>query len=272
MADGDGYRVCIVGAGLAGTLTGLLLSKLGCIQVSVYEKREDYRYCCLEKDSGELDSKVFGTSTSATKRSINLALSERGMIALKEVGALETVMKHAVRMPCRVIHSINKPDVKQAYGQANEAIWSVGRKLINTTLLQMAEHDANLQLFFGYSFVCCSDDGICTFESPSGRVVTDSFDLVIGADGAYSSVRDSMLRKGRINFSRQYIAHGYKELSIPPVLKPVLGSDEQSHVEDYALSNPEGLHIWPRKEFMLIAIPNPDKSFTATLFAPYKGR
>jgi len=240
------------------------------VQVSIYEKRGDY--CCLEKDpvGVELHSKAFGTSTSATKRSINLALSERGMIALKEVGALDTVMQHAVRMPCRVIHSINRPDVKQAYGQANEAIWSVGRKLINRTLLQMAERDVNVQLFFDYSYVSCSDEGICTFESSSGRVVTDSFDLVIGADGAYSSVRDSMLRKGRINFSRQYIGHGYKELCIPPVLTPVLGG-EQSYVEDYALSNPEGLHIWPRKEFMLIAIPNPDKSFTATLFAPYKG-
>ena len=82
-----------------------------------------------------------------------------------------------------------------------------------------------------------------------------------------------MLKKGRVNFSREYIQHGYKELSIPPIKKNNYIKDNVliCNEYDYALTNPYGLHIWPRKEFMLIAIPNPDKSFTATLFAPYKG-
>src|SRR3546814_9434125 len=89
---------------------------------------------------------------------------------------------------------------------------------------------------------------------------SDLFALVVGADGAYSAVREELLKMDRINFSRQYVAHGYKELSIPP-----------TESGDYALSPINGLHIWPRSQFMLIALPNPDKSFTATLFAPYHG-
>ena len=90
------------------------------------------------------------------------------------------------------------------------------------------------------------------------------------SDGAYSAVRDNMLRQGRINFSRQYIAHGYKELQIPPRLPASFSSSSPSPPTS-ALKRVEGLHIWPRGEVMLIALPNPDKSFTATLFAPYAG-
>ncbi|KAJ1432019.1 hypothetical protein B484DRAFT_448050 [Ochromonadaceae sp. CCMP2298] len=274
-------HVCVVGAGLAGTLTALLLAKLG-IRVSLFEKRADL-------GPAEEVSSAFGASTSATKRSINLALSHRGMCALREIGALDEIMQHAVRMPCRVIHSVDAPDVKQAYGTANEAIWSVSRQLINSVLLRRASQHPGIKIHFGYSFVNSTAEGRCTFkvegsdkgegeekgeEAKGGAgagegVFEEVYDLIIGADGAYSGVRESMLKKGRVNFSRQYIGHGYMELTIPAKVVPAdAGAEERL---DFALACPEGLHIWPRGEFMLIAIPNPDKSFTATLFAPYKG-
>jgi kynurenine 3-monooxygenase len=248
-------HVCVVGAGLAGTLTALLLAKLG-MKVSIYEKRRDFR------DEGKASAAIFGTSESATKRSINLALSQRGILALKEVGALETVMKKAIRMPCRVIHTPNAPDMTQAYGKPDEAIWSVGRQFINETLLDMVSaHGSGVELFFDHHFLDNTADGICTFDVGGKHIkVATPFDLIIGADGAYSGVREVTLRKSRINFSREYCTHGYKEISIPATAD-----------NDYALPNYQGLHIWPRGQFMLIAIPNSDKSFTATLFAPYSG-
>jgi kynurenine 3-monooxygenase len=123
--------------------------------------------------------------------------------------------------------------------------------------------ETNVQIYYGYILISLEKSGQCVFKDNIGNVLKQSFSLVIGADGAYSSVRESMLKLGRINFSRQYISHGYKELSIPP--KFIDGKSE------YALNNFNGLHIWPRGKFMLIALPNPDKSFTATLFAPYSG-
>eukprot|EP00601_Ochromonadales_sp_CCMP2298_P011555 CAMPEP_0173259564 /NCGR_PEP_ID=MMETSP1142-20121109/25066_1 /TAXON_ID=483371 /ORGANISM="non described non described, Strain CCMP2298" /LENGTH=411 /DNA_ID=CAMNT_0014194159 /DNA_START=109 /DNA_END=1344 /DNA_ORIENTATION=- len=260
-------HVCVVGAGLAGTLTALLLAKLG-IRVSLFEKRADL-------GPAEEVSSAFGASTSATKRSINLALSHRGMCALREIGALDEIMQHAVRMPCRVIHSVDAPDVKQAYGTANEAIWSVSRQLINSVLLRRASQHPGIKIHFGYSFVNSTAEGRCTFkvegsdkgegeekgeEAKGGAgagegVFEEVYDLIIGADGAYSGVRESMLKKGRVNFSRQYIGHGYMELTIPAKVVPAdAGAEERL---DFALACPEGLHIWPRGEFMLIATATP---------------
>eukprot|EP01038_Epipyxis_sp_PR26KG_P009696 gene9696-13050_t len=270
------YNVCIVGAGLAGTSLAALLAKAG-FAVHVYEKRTDPRL--VVEASGDAISSEFGTSTSSTKRSINLALSYRGMVTLQEIGILDEVMKTAIRMPCRIIHNINNninnnnKEVKQAYGKEDQALWSVGRQSINAILLDLVESHRRCHVHFGHSFVNASKDGTCIFTTFTGGKLTKTFDIIIGADGAYSSVRECMLKQSRINFSRDYIQHGYKELTIPPVVKEVELSDGTIGKEDsYALVDPNGLHIWPRGEFMLIALPNPDKSFTATLFAPYHGQ
>jgi kynurenine 3-monooxygenase len=241
-------------------MTAVLLGKLG-YKVTVFEKRNDF------SDSGSISSE-FGASTSAVKRSINLALSYRGMAALAEVGLLDDAMKDAIRMPGRVIHSKDGGVVKQAYGKADEAIWSVGRQTLNLMLLRKAASAGpNVQFHFGRSLSSVDAvTGSCVFESTStGSLENYTFDLIIGSDGAFSAVREQMLRQGRVSFSRSYIAHGYKELTIPPVQSP--GSSQP----EYALKDFEGLHIWPRGQFMLIALPNPDKSFTATLFAPWRG-
>ena len=258
--ENEQLSVGVIGAGLAGTMVAVLLEKLG-LKVTVFEKRLDQR-----KDATNLAGE-FGASQSALKRSINLALSYRGQIALKELGVLEEAMNDAIRMPCRVIHTRDGGVIQQQYGTPDEAIWSVGREKLNHLLLDKAcKVGSSVTVKFGYSLISAdSKTGHCSFQNLNNKTVEDfDFDLVIGSDGAYSSLRECMLKQGRINFSRSYIAHGYKELSIPPVIA-------SSGESDFALPNHEGLHIWPRGEFMMIALPNPDKSFTATLFAPYKG-
>ena len=258
-------KVCVVGAGLAGNMVAALLAKLG-YAVTVFEKRSDERKELQESFAAS----AFGASTSAVKRSVNLALSYRGQSALKELGLLDAAMAHAIAMPCRIIHSVDGGVTKQAYGKPDEAIWSVGRQTLNHLLVQASEQSTRVTLKFGYTLLSAdSRTGHCVFQR-DGSIEEYDFDLIIGADGAYSAVRDSMLRQGRISFSRSYIEHGYKELTIPPVVVPA-GSDGTPATAAYAVPDFHGLHIWPRGRFMLIALPNPDKSFTATLFAPYKG-
>ena len=258
-------NVCVVGAGLAGNMVAALLVKLG-YAVTIFEKRPDD-----VSDTEPVASKEFGTSTSAVKRSVNLALSYRGQCALQEVGLLEDVMSQAIRMPRRVIHMVDGTVKMQYYGKPEDAIWSVSRQGLNQLLLERAKkmstygNEIGATVKFNRSLISTdATTGRCSFQNLSnGKVEDYTFDLVIGADGAYSTVRDCMLRQSRINYSREYVAHGYKELSIPPKFNNGRLS--------YAMPNHNGLHIWPRGQFMLVALPNPDYSFTATLFAPYKG-
>lgn len=255
----DPQTIAVIGAGLAGTMTAALLVNLG-FKVTIFEKRP------LEKeDDRSKTSSAFGNSTNALKRSINLALSTRGMQALEKLGFLEEVMKSAIRMPQRVIHSIDGTESTQPYGNPDQALYSVGRGELNHMLQDFLHKHGEVETFFGYTLVQVDRTGHCIFRTPLGNEYTAHYDLVIGADGAYSGVRECLLKQGRISYSRQYVRHGYKELTIPA--RASFNSPELR----YALKNYEGLHIWPRGDFMLIALPNPDKSFTATLFAPYNG-
>jgi kynurenine 3-monooxygenase len=275
--------VGVIGAGLAGNMVAALLAKLG-FSVMLFEKRTDER-----KEQENFSTSAFGTSTSAVKRSVNLALSYRGQIALKELGLLDEAMVSAIRMPCRIIHSVDGTVTKQAYGKPDEAIWSVGRQTLNQLLMKASENIHGVTVKFGYTLLSAdAKTGRCVFQTIDNVKEEYTFDLVIGADGAYSAVRECMLKQGRINFSRTYIDHGYKELTIPPIsittttttaavattaaaTTAAATSGVKTPTTDYAVSDYHGLHIWPRGRFMLIALPNPDKSFTATLFAPYTG-
>jgi kynurenine 3-monooxygenase len=221
----------------------------------------------------------FGTSTSSTKRSINLALSTRGMRALNEIGLLDSIMENSVRMPKRIIHNLDGSVVNQIYGGPNDALHSVSRQSLNLSLLNHISNTSNIEIHFDSTFVSVDKDGVVEILNKSKEKIRKVYDIIIGADGAYSIVREDLLKKSRINFSRQYIAHGYKELNIPPIASTHekkddgnnAANDDGSSCARYALPDIYGLHIWPRGSSMLIALPNNDGSFTATLFAPISG-
>lgn len=234
-------RIAIMGAGLVGSLLANYLVKRG-LSVSVYEKRPDPRKNDL-----------------AAGRSINLALSTRGLDALAGVGLAEAVKALVIPMKGRMMHDTEGELTFQPYGKEGQHINSISRSGLNELLISKAE-EAGARFHFGHS--CERVDTEATkvwLKDAEGREVVVTPDLLLGTDGAFSQVRKSMLRHDRFNYQQFYIDHGYKELTIPPTA-----------AGDFAL-DPHALHIWPRKRFMLIALPNLDKSFTVTLFFPFEG-
>lgn len=241
MADRE-KEVIILGAGLVGSLLSIYLAKEN-FKVKVYEKRADPRGENL--DAG---------------RSINLALSRRGLKALRDVGMEEVVASELIPMTGRIMHDKTGRTNYQPYGQKGQYINSVSRNGLNTVLTREA---LELGVEFCFDHICERVDSrtseIFVRDLKTGEAFTDSAGLVVGADGAFSAMRRSFQFIPRFEFSQTYLNHGYTELSIPP-------TDDGNFALD-----PNGLHIWPRGNFMFIALPNPDKSFTCTLFYPYEG-
>jgi kynurenine 3-monooxygenase len=228
-----------IGAGLGGTLASIFLGRAG-HEVKGFEMRPDPR-------RGPL---VGG-------RSINLALSARGLGALERAGLLQQVLALAVPMRGRMIHDLRGHTVFQPYGtEAGHANHSVSRAELNVLLLEAAERERNVRFSFGRR---CADVDLdapsATFEDTG----TVSGDVLLGADGAWSVVRRRMQRLDRFDYDQSFLSHGYKELTIPA------GSNGAHRIE------PQALHIWPRGGFMMIALPNRDGSFTCTLFWPHAG-
>lgn len=236
-------KATVVGAGLVGSLWAVYLSKRG-YKVDVFEARADLRKAEL-----------------SAGRSINLALSDRGWKALEKAGLKKQIEDVAIPMYRRVMHAVDGSLTYQPYGLNNEAIYSVSRGGLNCVLMDLAEKEGHVDIHFEHK--CASvdlDKGSATFtDKNSGQKVKSDEGLLFGTDGAFSAVRKAMQRTDRFNYSQQYIEHGYKELSILP------NPDGTHKLEKNAL------HIWPRGEFMLIALPNMDGSFTCTLFHPYGG-
>lgn len=234
-------HIAIVGAGLVGSLLSIYLAKRG-FKVSVFERRTDMRVKLL--DHG---------------RSINLALSNRGLRALGEVGLAEEIKKVAIPMHGRTMHSREGQLTFQPYGKEGQYINSVSRSNLNIVLMDKAE---SLGVQFHFEQRIASVDFSKTeihFQSPASSTRSQSFDIIIGTDGAFSAARGSMQITDRFDYSQDYIDHGYKELHIPPKGNGEFQLEKNS------------LHIWPRESFMLIALPNPDGSFTCTLFFPFEG-
>jgi len=233
----------IIGAGLAGSLLAILLSRQGW-RITLYERRGDPRISDYE--SG---------------RSINLALAERGRNALRQAGVEDAVMAKAVMMRGRMVHPRQGEPQLQRYGRDDsEVIWSIHRKDLNTTLLQLAE-DAGAQVHFHRRLHTVD------FDAGYARFIDDRddhphdirFDTLIGADGAGSALRAAMNRKHPLDERIEFLDHSYKELEIPP-------TDEGGfRIEANAL------HIWPRGNYMCIALPNDEGTFTVTLFLPNEG-
>lgn len=231
----------IIGAGLVGSLLSIYLAKRD-YKVSIYERRSDMR-----------------KETVEAGRSINLALSDRGIKALKEVGIADDVLRIAIPMHGRHIHNADGLHAFQPYGKEGQYINSVSRRELNCKLMDLAEQHG-VKFFFNQKLqhIDFKNESI-EFEH-NGNSQTTSYGLLFGADGAYSAARLShMLQHNLFDYHQYYIDCGYKELSIPAGEKG-----------DFLLEK-NALHIWPRKEYMLIALPNPDGSFTGTLFFPFKG-
>ena len=238
-------KVVIIGAGLAGSLLAIYLAKRG-IAADVYEARGDMR---LEE--------------VAAGRSINLALSDRGIAALREVGMDEYMLAEAVPMYGRMIHAVSGEQKLLPYsGRQGEYINSVSRAGLNIALMNEAEKYEGVRFVFNER---CVDFDRGSGEARFSSGTTVRGDTVIATDGAGSAVRNAMLHGGveRFDFSQVWLEHGYKELHIPASSTPV-ASDHGTDMEKNAL------HIWPRHKFMMIALPNFDGSFTCTLFLAHK--
>ena len=237
-------RIAIVGAGLSGALLACLLGEAG-HHIEVFEHRPDPR------------KKGF-----VGGRSINLALSARGIHGLARAGLAEVVLADAIPMPGRMIHSPSGRVTFQPYStNPRDAINSVSRGRLNIALIEGAARYDNVTYRFEHR--CVDVDlqrpSVTALKGAGGRAIEFDADLVIGCDGAFSVVRAVMQRLDRFNYSQSHLEHGYKELTMPP-----------TSTGDFAMP-PGGLHIWPRGGYMMIALPNTDRSFTCTCFWPFTG-
>jgi kynurenine 3-monooxygenase len=239
--SGKGRTAVVVGAGLVGSLWAVFLARRG-YSVKVYERRPDMRAQGYQGG-----------------RSINLAMSERGWKAVEMAGIKPEIDKVAIPMPGRMMHAVDGTLTFQPYGKEGEAIYSVSRGGLNLELLRIAGSFPNVEFFFEHR---CTDvdlnNPVITFEDmKTGEHKTIDAPLIFATDGAFSAVRYALQRTDRFNYTQRYLDHGYKELTIP--------ASEGSKM------NQNALHIWPRGNFMMIALPNADGTFTCTLFLPFEG-
>jgi len=265
-------RYVLIGSGLAGGLLAAYLGRRG-YDVDLYERRADPR-----------EGNIVGG------RSINLALSTRGIHALEQLGIADEVLRHAIPMRGRMIHDKSGDLHFAPYDRdPKNYINSIGRAALNTTVIEAAQRYPNVRVHFNHR---CTDVDLgsatahlLNTEADSNgssrvagvlatpklgeagppaiakhQVIKARADAVIGVDGAFSAVRQSMQKQlAEFEYDESYLPHGYKELTIPPA------PDGGWQMEK------EALHIWPRKSFMMIALPNPDGSFTCTLFWEFEG-
>lgn len=235
----------VLGAGLAGALMAIYLGRRG-HEVAVYDMRPDPRIDPL-----------------AGGRSINLAISTRGLHALGQVGLVEQVLEMAVPMRGRMMHDERGQLTFQPYGVSDShVINSVSRNGLNLALIEAAALHPNVQLVFGKKCVDLDLEtaAVTLVDVTSGESTAVEGGVVVAADGAFSVARRQMYRLDRFDYQQAYLEHGYKELTIPAI-------DDNK----FALG-PNALHIWPRGGYMMIALPNRDGSFTCTLFWPFEGR
>jgi kynurenine 3-monooxygenase len=236
--------ITLIGAGLTGPLLGLELVKRG-FNVEIYERRADMRRVHL-----------------SAGRSINLALSVRGIHALIQAGLWKDMQKIVIPMKGRMMHSATSEITFQPYGRnESEVINSISRADLNIALMNAAE-EGGVKIHFQKrcSGIDLKSGVLELHDQKTGERQSVAADVVIGCDGSASAIRGEMLKRSRFNFSQQYLDYGYKELTIPaaPGGKHALETN--------------ALHIWPRGNYMLIALPNVDGTFACILFLPFEGK
>ena len=353
----DRKPIVIVGAGLTGCCTALLLARrFKNEQFIIIEGRDDYRKDLakleeislkqqsqmMSNSNEEKASNTFGQFDNAASRSINLALSYRGICGLKKAGLWQEVQRRKllILMKGRYVHLANNTTSIQPYSKTHAGIYSVSRLTLNCMFLDALAEIPNVDLRFMNKLVKINKNGILTITDTSPNSKDSSYQLeskfILGCDGAYSATRNALQRLGRYNFGIEYIPHGYKELTIFPKIqrlkktkktnttsktsksslhKTPSGASMSSHNNSNNSNNsnsnntnhsssvesppvevtisedseeksndssdieyraafamePNYLHIWPRDSHMMIGLPNPDKTFTCTLFAPWDG-
>ena len=260
-------KFVLIGSGLAGGLLAAYLGRRG-YEVDLYERRADPR-----------EGNIVGG------RSINLAISTRGIDALEQIGIADEALRHAIPMRGRMIHDKSGALHFSPYDvDPKNCINSIGRGALNTAVIEAAQRYPNVRVYFNHkctdvdldsatahletSFVAAGspqDESVrmadVSAANSENQIISAHGDAVIGVDGAFSAVRQSMqMQISGFEYDESYLAHGYKELTIPPA------PDGSWRMEKNAL------HIWPRKSFMMIALPNPDSSFTCTLFWEFEGQ
>ena len=241
MTAAGSQSITIIGGGPAGSLLAILLARRGLAPV-VIERGPRFSY---EVPRGG--------------RSINLALAARGIAALRRAGIEAEIAKLMIPMRGRMVHDLSGAQRFLPYGQqATEEIYSVSRATLNTLLYELAAQRYGVEYRFGEQCVGVEADGTPLIESRDGARRRLAADIVLAADGAGSEVRRGLVATGAIAAREELLDHGYKELTLA------------ARGTEFALE-PNALHIWPRGGFMLIALPNPDDTFTATLFLARQG-
>lgn len=234
-------KITIVGGGLVGSLLAIFLAKRG-HKVDIYERRSDPRRTDVHAG-----------------RSINLVVSHRGWTALKAAGVAQAVEGIVVPVYARMTHDREGNTTRLPYSIEGRAIHSVSRGGLNRLLLSEAEKLPGVNVHFGSRCVDVDlDRATCTFAIDGQQNTTTTADVVFGSDGAFSAVRQEMM-KGRFNYSQEYIEHDYKEIAFPAAPDGTPQMD------------PQCLHIWPRRFFMMMGLANQDGGFTGTLFMPHSG-
>lgn len=236
-------KVIIVGAGLSGSLLSIFLARRG-FKVDVYERRPDMRKVHM-----------------SAGKSINLALSTRGIHALEQVGLAEKVLKNAVPMKGRMLHSGAGELSFQPYGKnENEFINSISRAELNCILMDEAEKFPGVHFYFNHRCTGINlETSLVHFINETDHEMLEvKGDAVIGTDGSASAIRMEFLKSGFFNFSQVYEDYGYKELNIPAAAVGKFQMEKNA------------LHIWPRGAYMMIALPNIAGDFTCTLFMSHK--
>ena len=238
-------KIVIVGAGASGPVMAVMLARRG-HEVEVYERREDMR-----------------RQGNVAGRSVNITLAERGLRVLKAVGVpYDELMRLTVPLKGRMVHTGNGRLKFQAYGQTErEVIYSVMRNDVNVMLLDLLEREPGVKLFFGRQCVGLDkQSGVVTFrKAATGEGLQVKADVVIGADGTFSTVRRHMQRGLRADYTQMFLEAGYRELKIP-------AAPDSS----YRLGH-NVLHVWPRGECLLLAMANADGTFTCTCILPFEG-